>query len=90
MNKRALQSLTGNELVERFASIALDQDKAIFNEDNRSYNRLFDQMEQVIDELKVRPGDQRSALLALYNNPNIQVRLKAALATMEVAPRAAR
>jgi hypothetical protein len=82
--------LTGNELVERFASIALDQDKAIFNEDNRSYNRLFDQMEQVIDELKVRPGDQRSALLALYNNPNIQVRLKAALATMEVAPRAAR
>ena len=54
------------------------------------YNRLFDQMEAVEEELKVRGGDQRQALLGLYDHPNGHVRLKAAKATLAVAPEAAR
>jgi hypothetical protein len=82
--------MTVNELVERFIDIALDQDKALFNFEIAKFNKLYRQMDTVRNELKSRPGDQRSALLPLYAHPNIQVRLKAALTTMEVAPEAAR
>jgi hypothetical protein len=41
-------------------------------------------------ELKSRPGDQRSALVKLYDHPNVQVRLNAARLTLAVAPAAAR
>lgn len=41
-------------------------------------------------ELKARNGDQRRALLELYDHPNAQVRLKATKATLAVAPEAAR
>jgi hypothetical protein len=47
-------------------------------------------MEAVEGELKARTGDQRRALLVLYDHPNAQVRLKAAKATLAVAPQAAR
>jgi hypothetical protein len=40
--------------------------------------------------LKARNGDQRRALLLLYEHPNAQVRLKAAKATLAVNPDAAR
>jgi len=82
--------MTVDQLVERFVSIALDQDKALFADEISKFNRLFDQMEDVRNELKSRPGDQRSALLPLYSHPNIQVRLKAALTTTDLAPGAAR
>jgi hypothetical protein len=41
-------------------------------------------------ELKSRPDDQRTAVMALYGYPNMQVRLNAAKATLAVAPEAAR
>jgi uncharacterized protein DUF2019 len=85
-----VKTMTVNELVERFIDIALDQDKALFNFEIAKFNKLYRQMDTVRNELKSRPGDQRSALLPLYAHPNIQVRLKAALTTMEVAPEAAR
>jgi len=47
-------------------------------------------MKAVDEELKRRAGDQRRALLALYNHPNMQVRLMAAKLTLAVAPDAAR
>jgi hypothetical protein len=47
-------------------------------------------MEAVEDALKSRNGDQRRALLPLFLHPNAQVRLKAATATLAVAPEAAR
>ena len=85
-----VKTMTVNELVERFVAIALDQDKALFNDEIAKFSKLYGQMDTVRNELKSRPGDQRSALLPLYTHPNIQVRLKAALTTMEVAPEAAR
>lgn len=91
MIKRAnLKDMSVDELVERFTSITLDQDKALRTSSHAKYNRLFDEMEAVKQELRARHGDQRRALLRLYDHPNAQVRLKAVKATLAVAPDLAR
>jgi len=82
--------LTVEQLVQRFTVIALGQHDAIEADDNAKYARLYRQMETVRDELKSRDGDERRALLCLLDHPNAQVRLKAAISTLAVAPRAAR
>jgi Domain of unknown function (DUF2019) len=86
MTNQKLKEMSVGELVERFVAIALDQDKAIFDEDNTKFNKLYDQMQSVKDELRARPGDQRNALRALLDYPNMQVRLKAAITMLALAP----
>jgi hypothetical protein len=86
MTGKNIKEMTVGELVERFIGIAVDQDKAIFDEDNTRFNALYDQMQSVRDELRTRPGDQRNALRALLDHPNVQVRLKAAITTLALAP----
>jgi peptidoglycan hydrolase CwlO-like protein len=89
--KRAkLQAMSVDELVERFVAISLDQDKSLLENETAEYNRLYDEMEAVEAELKERTGDQRRALLPLYEHSNAQVRLKAAIATLPVDAKAAR
>jgi hypothetical protein len=88
MKVAKLHAFTIEELVELFATLALEQDKAEFNVPR--LNRLFFQIEDIKAELKSRPGDQRRALMRLYGHPNMQVRLKAAKATLALAPAAAR
>jgi len=93
MTRIRFDSLTVGELVHRFANMAIEQDgaekeSAVGN--ITKVNRLFKQMEAVEVELRRRPGDQRRALLALFDHPNMQVRLKAAKATLAVAPKEAR
>jgi Domain of unknown function (DUF2019) len=90
MTKDNLLSLTVEQLVHRFAAIGVEQDKAEQAEDNAKYRRLFYQMSDIQKELKKRPGDQRRALVALFNYPNMQVRLMAAQYALAVAPQAAR
>jgi hypothetical protein len=90
MKKSNFKGLTAAELVNRFAAICSEQDKAEFEDDIATYNRLYDQKVAVLDELKERPGDQRTALLGLYEHSNLQVKLQAAKATLAVAPEAAR
>jgi cytochrome c oxidase assembly protein Cox11 len=85
-----VSKMTVEQLVDCFAAIALDQAEAILMDDNAKFNRLFWQMEAVEGQLKARIGDQRRALLQLYDHPNAQVRLTAAKATLAVAPEAAR
>lgn len=85
-----VEKLTVEQLVERFVSIGLAQDDALLKDETGRFNRLFGQMDAIKEELKSRPGDERRALLALYNHPNLQVRLKAVKATLAVAPQAAR
>lgn len=85
-----LRQMSVAELVEMFKAIALDQDKAIFDDETARFNMLYAKMDIVRNELKNRSGDQRSSLLPLFDHPNIQVRLKAALTTMDLAPAAAR
>jgi hypothetical protein len=78
------------QLVDRFAEIAAQQDEALLRDEIAKFNKLFEQMNLVEQELKARPGDQRRKLLRLYDHPNAQVRLKAAKRTLAVAPRDAR
>lgn len=82
--------MTVTELVNRFAAIGNAQAEALLHSDIARFNRLFNQMTAVRDELKRRPEDQRRALLTLYQHPNPQVRLQAAKVTLAVAPAAAR
>lgn len=90
MKRVNLQKLTASQLVDNFASLALQQDDALLDSDISKVNRLFWRLEAVEAELKVREGDQRRALLELYSHPNAQVRLKAAKATLAVEPVKAR
>jgi cytochrome c oxidase assembly protein Cox11 len=90
MKRIDVPEMTVEQLMERFAAIAMEQADAILMDDNAKFSRLFWQMEAVDAQLKARVGDQRRALLRLYNHPNAQVRLTAAKATLAVAPEAAR
>lgn len=85
-----LKAMTVDQLVARFVEICLRQDEALLEEDLAKFRRLFEQMRAVLDELKSRPDDQRTALIPLYEHPNMQVRLKAAKNTLALAPDTAR
>jgi hypothetical protein len=82
--------MTVDELVQYFASLALEQDDALLDSNISRVNRLFRKLQDVSAELKAREGDQRRALLKLYDHPNAQVRLKATKATLAVEPVAGR
>ncbi|MGC1586892.1 MAG: DUF2019 domain-containing protein [Rhodomicrobium sp.] len=90
MKRSNLHDLTVAELVERFAAIGMEQYKALLIDDNTTYKPLHWQMDATKRELKSRPGDQRRALIAFYDHPNMQVRLAAAKTTLGVAPKQAR
>lgn len=90
MNKVSLSDMTTQDLVERFAQIGRAQDEALLGGQISKFNRLFDQMAEISKELKERPGDQRRELMVLYDFPNMQVRLKAAIHTLAVSPIEAR
>jgi hypothetical protein len=84
------EAMTSDQLVDRFAEICISQDQALLYSDIAKFNRLYDQMVVVREELKRRSGDQRRALLILYDHENAQVRLQAARASLAVAPAEAR
>lgn len=90
MKRTGIQNMTVDQLVERFTAIALDQDKALLRGQHARFNRLFDDLEAVKQELQNRAGDQRRALVDLLAHPNAQVRLKSAIATLALVPDAAR
>lgn len=85
-----LGEMSVDQLVERFAALALEQDRALLEENIKRVNQLYDALKDVESELKLRDGDQRRALLRLYDHKNAQVRVKAVKATLAVEPIAAR
>ena len=90
MKQIALSDMTTADLVERFAQIGVAQGKALLRGEHAKFNRLFGQMADISKELKQRDGDQRRALMALYSYQDMQVRMKAAIHTLAVAPVEAR
>lgn len=90
MKHAPLADLTVDQLVEQFREIAVAQDNARLKSDYETFNRLFDQMEDVKKILKERNRDQRRALMALYRYGNVQIRYMAAMATVGIAPEEAR
>jgi hypothetical protein len=87
---RTIKELNVDELVERFESICLAQYQAILKEKVYEYNSLYSDMDAVDAELRQRGPDARRTLLRLYDHPNVQVRVKAAMRTLAVAPDAAK
>lgn len=90
MMRPKLHSLSVDDLVDLFATIAIEEDKAEKVDDQAKRNRLAFELDAVQAELKGRLGDQRRALLSLYDHPNMQARLMAAKYTVDVAPVEAR
>jgi hypothetical protein len=90
MKRMTQPDMTVSQLVDRYIAIGIDQDKALLRREHAKFNRLFDEMIAIERELNSRTGDQRHALLNLYNHPNAQVRLNAVKATLAVAPESAR
>jgi cytochrome c oxidase assembly protein Cox11 len=90
MKRVKLSDMTTERLVQLFADLAVQQDAALLYRAQREVNKIYWKLEEIQSELKSRPGDQRSALLPLYDHKNMQVRLKAAIATLAVSPQAAR
>jgi Domain of unknown function (DUF2019) len=86
----SIQKMSGNELVEQFAASAMRQFNAELESDIAKQNNCVEEQMAIAAELKTRSGDQRSALLKLYDHPNIQVRLNAARLSLAVAPTTAR
>jgi hypothetical protein len=84
------QEASTEQLVEQFIVLSVQQDETLKGDDTEGYNRLFDKLDALERELEARVGDQRLALVRLYDHPNAQVRLNAATATLAVAPQAAR
>jgi hypothetical protein len=84
------ENMTADQLVERFTAIGVEQDQALLRNETAKFNRLFDEMIEIENELNSRQGDQRRVLLDLYRHPNAQVRLNAVKATLAVSPAAAR
>jgi len=90
VSPQLLKDMPVVELVDQFTEITLRQYDAALFDNITKYNSLVDQMLAVADELKSRPGDQRSALVPLLVHPNRQVRLMAAEFTLALAPVASR
>jgi hypothetical protein len=102
MTQMNLKILTIDQLIDRFAEIAIAQEKAgddlvgrLWDSngedtDTSEVDRLYDDMEKIDEELRVRGKDARLALTRLYNHKNTQVRLKAAVRSLGVAPVEAR
>jgi hypothetical protein len=90
VKKIDLSKMSVDELVQLFAENTREQDKALLVGQGAKYNRLFDRMKDIHDELKRRRGDQRRMLIQLFDFPNMHVRLQAAKLTLAVAPLEAR
>ena len=90
MTPSKLKSMDMDGLLARFVSIAEKQYEIISDGGRARYNRLYQQLVDVVDELQSRPGDQRRALVRLFDHPNPQVRLMAASMIQELEPAAAR
>jgi hypothetical protein len=88
--KHDLKQMSVADLVERFAALGVGQFQAELRGELAKQNKLILEMRPLVEELKVRPGDQRTALLQLLDHPNVQVRFMAATLTLAVAPATAR
>ncbi len=88
--KPPAENNTIDELVLLFEANCLQQDKALLEEDISRFNKLFDGMVAINDELKRRGTHARLNLKRLFDHENMQVRLQAARLTLGVAPAEAR
>lgn len=90
MTKKDYRSYSVGQLIQAFLDVSLSQSHAVDEDDHGRYNRLVDDYLALVDELRLRKGDQRRVLRTLFNHIKPQVRLNAAIATLAVLPDEAR
>jgi hypothetical protein len=90
MTKKDYRSYSVGQLVQAFLDVSLSQSQAVDEDDHGRYNRLVDDYLALVDELRLRKGDQRRVLRTLFDHIKPQVRLNAAIATLAVLPDEAR
>jgi hypothetical protein len=90
MKQPSLAHLSTDELVDLFEQNAIEQDRVIFKEQISKYKEVFGESDAIYAEFQKRGHDALRALMRLYKNPNMQVRLQAARLTIGVAPTEAR
>lgn len=90
MNPSKLAALSTHQLKLLFEKLCVEQYDALEGNEIAAFNRRFDKIQAIEDELKSRPGDQRRVLMQLFGHPNMQVRLTAARANLAVDYIAAR
>ncbi|WP_336067908.1 DUF2019 domain-containing protein [Nitratireductor rhodophyticola] len=78
------------QLLARAAEIGVAQDHALLGNEIARFNKLFDELMSIKNELRARPGDRRRLIMELYKHRNMQVRLNSAKATLAIAPEEAR
>jgi hypothetical protein len=86
MKPRNLATSTVERLVDFFASLAIEQSRAIDDDDYTEYNKLYRTMQDVNREVSLRGTAARRELLRLYDHENIQVRLQAVLHAFALEP----
>lgn len=75
-------------LLQRYVENGIEQDEAIFQNENQKFRILFREMVALEEELKSR--GQGRLLMRFYDHPNLQLSLNAAKATLAIAPIEAR
>ena len=86
MSGELLQTLSVDELVQRFAAVALKQHDPLEYDDAEAYNLLVPEAQAIEDELKRRGAAEFCCLDRLLSHPNITVRLEAARSLIRVIP----
>ncbi len=90
MTSSKLKGRSTNELKSLFESLCIEQYNALERNEIASFNKRYSKIQEIVDELKSRPGDQRRVLMQLFGHPNMQVRLTAAKFNLAVDYIAAR
>jgi hypothetical protein len=82
--------MSTDELVDLFAKNGIEQYSVLRNHEVSKFRKIFDVMAEIYAELKERGPQALLALTKLYDYPNVQVQVQAALLTVEVSPDGAR
>ncbi|SKA30716.1 DUF2019 domain-containing protein [Consotaella salsifontis] len=90
LSLKHLDSATVEELLEDYIRVSLRQHDFSLDGDFHAFNATVPRQIALEAELKRRDGDQRRALLRLFDHPKMQVQLNAARATRSAAPEASR
>lgn len=88
--KRDLSKRADAELRDLFEALCIEQGRKTDIDEVREYNRLYAEIREVVDELRIRPGDARHLLIPLLAHEDWHVRLKAGIYTYALAPQEAR
>lgn len=84
MTSSKLKGLSTSELKFLFEKLCSEQYNALERNEIAAFNKRYDKIQAVADELKSRPGDQRRVLMQLFGHSNMQVRLTAAKVNLAV------